>query len=86
MCGCDGGVSLVERRLSARGSYGLWSVGVVVLGVCLTLVGGWLNTLLGPEGSAVSVGSSGSSLRPSARVLVRGCGLVVCEGVGGVVV
>ena len=53
------------------------------MGVCLTLVGGWLNTLLGPEGSAVSaslaclwggvvvVGSSGSSLRPSTRVAVR---------------
>ena len=65
----------------------------------LTLVGTWLNTLLGPEGSAghgdmVLVGASGSSLRLSARVLSGGAAVVdrgrgpvvVCEGVGGVVV
>ena len=67
-----------------------------------TLVGAWLNTLLGPEGSAVRDVCPGWVFctvcwcLPSPERMGAGCGavavmavavwLVVCEGVGGVVV
>ena len=86
----------MERRLLVGPAW--WQLAVSLLGLVrvigLTLVGGWLNTLLGPEGSAVGAGAlaclSGGGLVPGLGLLVplfvRASPVWRGEGVGGVVV
>ena len=74
--GAYGGVFLVERRLPGW----LCFCGAGFLVICLVLAGGWLNTLLGPEGSAARESVVVLLVLPSSERM----GAVWCEPGGGV--